>query len=641
MELQPQQCIGSYRILERLSEGGQGTVYKAERDGRLYVLKVVHKQGPGERARREISLLSRLRHEHIVRFLGSDFWPEVETGHPYLVLEHVEGVTLDVWARHSGASVRERVGTLLKVAKAMREAHRQGVFHRDLKLQNILIRHANGEPVVVDFGAGVFDGAPPLTAPGCLPPSTPEYRSPEAVRFLLGPTEESPLSPESQRLLEAEYHEPSESDDVWALGVVLYWLLTHELPFGTRGEPGLDGRILRRPVQPPNVRHPPVPKAASDLCLRLLEKAPGARLKDDDGLCAALEALLTQGRGPAWEAPLFVPLPWPAPVAAPVPVPVPAPPPAPAPAPAPVLAPPAVAQRLPAPASRLRLLEVLVGVLAAGMLGLGVLLVSHGPVLMPATLERATPSTVASPPVDLTRDAGSGHEIAPPGKSPESESSAAPSQAPTPAPVAPATLSKEEPGVKTEQKPAPSPQRKRLRDLSRKAVAVGAACATLGGCSASAPTVMRPEKPRGAPCPPGAAESMREWGIGEGEDGFGDLDLEEGHHPITVREGPVSVTLLGAMGAHKTGFGRLPTYTQLSGIMVFGGDRAYGRLTQARTPLGETFPVCLQLIGEAELTPDDRMVPNSEFIAGLPFLKTYGHNKVWSNIYFKAVKRFD
>jgi hypothetical protein len=134
---------------------------------------------------------------------------------------------------------------------------------------------------------------------------------------------------------------------------------------------------------------------------------------------------------------------------------------------------------------------------------------------------------------------------------------------------------------------------------------------------------------------------MREWGIGEGEDGFGDLDLEEGHHPITVREGPVSVTLLGAMGAHKTGFGRLPTYTQLSGIMVFGGDRAYGRLTQARTPLGETFPVCLQLIGEAELTPDDRMVPNSEFIAGLPFLKTYGHNKVWSNIYFKAVKRFD
>ncbi len=612
VELQPQQCIGSYRILERLSEGGQGTVYKAERDGRLYVLKVLHQPGPGERAWREISLLSRLRHEHIVRYLGSDFWPDAEKGHPYLVLEHVDGVTLEVWSRHSGASVRERVSTLLKVARAMREAHRQGVFHRDLKLGNILVRHANGEPVVVDFGAGIFGGAPPLTAPGCLPPGTAEYRSPEAVRFLLGPSEESLLSPEAQRALEAEHHAPSESDDVWALGVIFYWLLTHELPFGSRRESGLDARILRCPVQPPNVRHPAVPHAASDLCMRLLEKAPGARLKDDDGLCAALEGLLEQGRGPAWESPLFVPLPWPTPVAAPVPAPVPA------------LAAPPVSERLPTPASRLRLLEVLVGVLAAGVLGLGVLLLATPRVVLP----------LAQP----IRDGESVHEIALPQKSPQSGSSAAPSEAPTPAPVAPATLSKEEPGVKTEQKPAPAPQGKRLRDLPRKAVAVGALCTTLGGCSAPAPAV-RTEKPTGEPCPPGAVELMREMEFKPTDRGFLGLGPDPGlGKSITAHDGPFSGRFLGGMTPSRK-FGQIPPLSVLSGNMVRTADRVYLRITHALTPQGDTLPVCLQVMGSiASEGPNN----GQGELPGAPYAsKKQGPNKIHTIQLMKAVDRFD
>jgi len=595
------ECVGSYRILEPLGEGGQGTVYRAERGGRPYILKVLHQRGLGPRARREISLLSRLEHEHIVRFVGSDFWPEAETGHPYLVLEYVEGVTLDVWARHSGASVRERLEKLLKVARAMREAHRQGVFHRDLKLENILIRHEDGEPVVVDFGAGIFGGALTVTASGGLPPSTVEYRSPEALRFRYG------LS-DAEGELEVEHYEPSEADEVWALGVVLYGLLTHALPFGTRGEPGLEGRILRQAVRPPHLSHPRVPGEASALCLRLLEKAPEHRLKDDDGLCAALEELLAKARGTEWEAPLFTPLPWPVRVVAPLPA---APPP-----PAAAPAPSTPARSPPASASRLRLLEVLMGVLAMGVLGLGGLLVSWGPV----SLERATASPVTLPPPGMTPDAGVEREVALPERLLETAGSAAPSQASTPAPVAPATLGKEEPSVKTQKK----------RDLSHKAAAVGAACTLLAGCSS---TPVRPAgPPPGEPCPPGAVESMQRLGIRKGDEVYGVLgDPGEDAHPVEVQEGPVSLRLMKRLGQLRGG-------TILSGRMVFGGERVYGRLTQALTREGHTYLVCIQFVGPAQLTETNGGTGEAP---GVPFLRNVGPNRIGSTPDVEAVERFD
>jgi serine/threonine-protein kinase len=596
--------MGSYRIIEQVGEGGQGTVFKAERDGRLYVVKVLHKRGLGERARREISLMSRLRHEHIARFVGSDFWPEAETGHPYLVLEHVDGVTLDAWARQSGASVRQRLGVLLKVVEAMREAHRQGVFHRDLKPENILIRRADGKPVVVDFGAGIFAGAPVVTAPGCLPLGTDEFRSPEAVRFLYGPSEDPLLSPQARWALEAEHHEASESDEVWALGVTLYWLLTHELPFGSRKESGLYGRILRQPVQPPHQCHPRVPEEASALCLRLLEKTPSARLRDDDGLCEALEELLAKGRGPAWEDALFTPLP------APVPAPVPGQP----------AAVPKFASAPVAPPPSRRALAVLGGVLAAGALGLGLFHVSRGPALVPAVVERATPSPVTSPQTDTTRSTGTGREVVPPSMPPETERGKVPSGA--------STLDMKGPGVKTDTK---SPAKARLRSFSKKAV-VGSTCALLAGCSATAPAV-RPDKPQGEPCPQGAVENMRRLGIRLGQRDLVILTSHrhEGAVPVRVSEGPTSVWLMGP-------FGKMPFRTVITGHLVFSKGRAYGRLTEATLPGGAPITVCFQFRGPAEL---DEHNMGTGGAPGVPFLRNRGPDTIGSTFNIEAVERFD
>jgi len=92
------------------------------------------------------------------------------------------------------------------------------------------------------------------------------------------------------------------------MGVVLYWLLTDVMPFGGRLELGLNDRIRLSTPRAPHVINPRVPEAASRLCMRMLEKQPGARFKDDDELCAALEAVLAAAEGDAsWDVPLIDP----------------------------------------------------------------------------------------------------------------------------------------------------------------------------------------------------------------------------------------------------------------------------------------------------------------------------------------------
>jgi eukaryotic-like serine/threonine-protein kinase len=123
-----------------------------------------------------------------------------------------------------------------------------------------------------------------------MPPGTVEYRSPEAWRFLL----EIENNPEARYL-------PTPKDDIFALGVVLYWLLTDVLPFPDSGVAGVEALLTRPPVAP-HVRNPAVPEELSALCLHLLEKRPEAR-PDAEAVCKATEELLTR-EGAAWDEPL-------------------------------------------------------------------------------------------------------------------------------------------------------------------------------------------------------------------------------------------------------------------------------------------------------------------------------------------------
>jgi serine/threonine-protein kinase len=583
---QPGESVGGYRILSPVGKGGFGTVFKAERDGQLFALKVLRQGGLHARARREIATLLLLRHPSVVGFVGTDWWQQAGTGFLVIVMEWVEGVPLDVWASRFNPSALDVVAKVLLVARTLRDAHYAGVLHRDVKLDNLLLRLKDGVPVVVDWGLGVYPGAPSHTEPGRMPPGTPEYRSPQIVRY--------PFDSDWG----SDPYEPSQGDEQWALGVVLYWLLTDWLPFGSREVGGLYQRIEHEPPLAPVLRNPRVPEELSALCLRMLEKEPGARFESDVALCAALEEAQARGRGEAsWQVPLVDPervepmgrvAPWDAEEvekrrqvgkprrggdaeARPAP-------------PREALPP---SEELP-PA---RVPGVLWRLSSRGWLLVGGLLVG---VLCVAL------SLVSFPPGGLSQETVMGQarlfrEVAPLGAASHAGRGAAPLTATTPAPVVKRTTPrKEDARLKTQEN---TPPRRKVATLA-KAVVAGAACTALVGCTAAAPQVRRVPPPQ--PCPPGAEEAMRHLGLYE------PLELRKKRRPpdpawpvdlprnsrtervLPVQDGPITFLV-------SEDWGELPSNTVLTGLLYIGPERVYGRLIQAQVPSGAIYPVCLEL----------------------------------------------
>nr|CAF05640.1 hypothetical protein [Archangium disciforme] len=605
---------------EKLGAGGFGAVYRARRGGRLYALKLIPLWGLAEWAEREVAILLRLKHSNLVRIRGHGQWPDEAPQSFFIVMDYVEGRRLDVWAREENPSAREVVLKVRGVARGLGAAHRAKVVHRDLKESNVIERTSDGEAVVVDFGAGGYESAPSITG-GVLPPGTPEYRAPEAWRFQQEHGDERGHS-----------YQPGPSDDLYSLGVVLYWLLTGRQPFLPDEAAGVEA-VLNRAPKPPHVLNPRVPEALSAVCMRLLAKEPEERHPDADALCAELEALLAQA-DESWDVKLCdaygpdtattlaaVPhagedelVQWlkkrkarprrgPRPphgegahepdsnavaIQAELPPPVPA-------RPGPMPSPP------PAQAGHFKALRVATWMGLLVVLSAGALVIARTLAPSPAPAARhalephpsdAVDSPPASPEFDLAPWAP-GQEVAAPWMAPEAqEAAAALDSAPTLAAVAlPATISEEKASVKMKKNTGvfsePEPQRFRGGTVG-KALGLGVA-----GCLAMAcpgPQV-RPTPPPEA-CPPGAVEAMSRLRIEYDEDVVATFfaTAEEGvSRNITVRAGPTTVHLGRPLG-------NLPARTTLSGRLIIGEDRVYGRLTEARTPKGDRFPVCMQII---------------------------------------------
>ncbi|WP_309890929.1 protein kinase domain-containing protein [Archangium sp.] len=201
--------VGDYLLVAELGRGGHGHVFKAERAGQLRAIKF-YPVGMRAYWQREADILRCLTGvENVVRLVDRGEWPHPETGWLYLVLELVEGWTLETYARERNPSAREAGRLMLRLGRTLVEVERRGVLHRDLKRENILVRAANGEPVLVDFGVGALEGVSTLPREG-LPPGTAEYVSPEAWRYLGG------LQGSRAR------YEPGVGDELWALGVTFY-----------------------------------------------------------------------------------------------------------------------------------------------------------------------------------------------------------------------------------------------------------------------------------------------------------------------------------------------------------------------------------------------------------------------------------
>lgn len=287
----PGDRVGHYRILKRIGGGSFGVVFEAEHGGRRFALKVYHDSAHEEWARREANVLLHLHHPNVVQLFSFGRWPEGPEGLLYLVLELVRGRSLGAWARQKNPSSQQVAELVLKLARALGEVHRQGVLHRDLKESNVMVRDADGEPLLLDFSAGFREGSPTATL-FPLPPGTPEYRSPEAWLFLKRHAGQA-----------GARYEAKPSDDWWALGVVLYRLLTGVSPFSAaEGRDLIEAALEGLPV-PPHMRNPLVPQPLSLLCMRMFNPRLEQRHASEAVVCSALEAALAQA-DEAWQVPL-------------------------------------------------------------------------------------------------------------------------------------------------------------------------------------------------------------------------------------------------------------------------------------------------------------------------------------------------
>lgn len=255
-----------YRIDALLGSGAMGRIYRSEHSAleRTVALKVLHphltyNESLVHRFLREARAASRLSHPNIVTLL--DFGQDAEDGLLYLVMEHLEGRSLQSFIDDDGPL---EMGRLLHLAKqillAVDEAHAQNIVHRDLKPENIIIlptRH--GEQVkVVDFGLAQLVGTDDvkLTSTG-LVCGTPSYISPEQARA----ADVGPLT------------------DIYSFGVMLYEMVTGVLPFEATGAYEMVSKHLTEMPVPPakRVRGRQIPEDLSRLVLRCLEKSPSQR----------------------------------------------------------------------------------------------------------------------------------------------------------------------------------------------------------------------------------------------------------------------------------------------------------------------------------------------------------------------------
>lgn len=213
----PGDRIGAYRIIGELGRGGMGVVYAAERDDGTFQRRVAIKVLRGDadpalevRVVAERQILASLDHPSIARLFDGGITPD---GRPFLVMEHVDGLPIDVYADRMRLSIDERLELFITVTEAVQHAHRNLVVHRDLKPSNILVT-ARSDVKLLDFGIAKLLN--PALAPAGVPMTldehralTPEYASPEQVSG-------APLST---------------ATDVYSLGVVLYRLLSGRPPY--------------------------------------------------------------------------------------------------------------------------------------------------------------------------------------------------------------------------------------------------------------------------------------------------------------------------------------------------------------------------------------------------------------------------
>jgi len=266
--------FAGYEILGELGRGGMGIVYKA-RDAklnRIVALKVLiagegASQEQVERFFREAESAAKLKHPNIVPIHELN----IHAGKHYFTMDFVEGTPLDEVIESGELTPQKSMEYMEQVARAVHHAHEQGVIHRDLKPSNIIISN-DGRPMVMDFGlAKEVDVEGGLTQSGTAL-GTPQYMSPEQASG--ASRDVGPVS------------------DVYALGAVLYEMLTGRPPFVADNIMSLLNAVVGEDPVPPRMVDPRIPRDAEVICLKCLEKELGRRYQSAKELREDCQRLL-------------------------------------------------------------------------------------------------------------------------------------------------------------------------------------------------------------------------------------------------------------------------------------------------------------------------------------------------------------
>jgi len=273
------QSLGRYHILEQLGEGGMATVYKAydtrlEADVAVKVIRterlapeILHRAM--RRFEREAKALAQLNHPNIVKVLD---YGEYE-GQPYLVMSYLPGGTLKNKMKGKPMPWQEAVNLLIPIARGLEYAHKRGTIHRDVKPSNILITES-GEPILTDFGvAKILDEEATLDLTGTSAAvGTPEYMAPE----------------------QATSKNIDHRADIYALGIVLYEMVTGRKPFQADTPLAVLFKHASEPLPRPSQFAPNIPDLLEKVLVKALTKNRDDRYQSMKEMGGALQNLLSQ-----------------------------------------------------------------------------------------------------------------------------------------------------------------------------------------------------------------------------------------------------------------------------------------------------------------------------------------------------------
>ena len=263
---------GRYRLESRIGSGGMSTVYRAHDETleRFVAIKLMNREVASdsdqlERFRREARAVARLSHPNIVHVIDAG----EDEGRPYIVFEYIDGETLKERIRRlERLPIPEAVAYCVEIGRALGAAHDNKLVHRDVKPQNVLIDH-DGTAKVTDFGIARTLEEEGLTADGRVLGTT-DYVSPEQA---LG------------------QHVTGQSD-LYSLGVVLYEMLTGELPYRGENQVAVAMQHVRETIPDVRESRPEVSAALAAVIERATAKQPSERYADDEEMIADLESAL-------------------------------------------------------------------------------------------------------------------------------------------------------------------------------------------------------------------------------------------------------------------------------------------------------------------------------------------------------------